>query len=127
MLAFLLAVLVAAVWSVHWVVIKIGLASMPPLWYGVLRLTTALLTVVAILLLRRRLRRPSRDDIPVVLSVGTLQIAASILLMNFALQIVPAGRSSILAYSMPVWAALLAWLVLRRRSGEPRWSDCSWG
>jgi drug/metabolite transporter (DMT)-like permease len=33
--------------------------------------------------------------------------------MNFALQAVPAGRSSVLLYAMPLWVALLLWAFFR--------------
>jgi drug/metabolite transporter (DMT)-like permease len=59
------------------------------------------------------LRRPPRGDGPVILSVGLLQMAAGVLIMNFALQAVPAGRSSVLVYTMPLWVALLLWLRFR--------------
>ena len=55
-----------------------------------------------------------RGDLPIVVSVGLLQVTAGIVLMNFALQIVPAGRSSVLAFSTPLWVALLLWLVFRK-------------
>jgi drug/metabolite transporter (DMT)-like permease len=109
---FLLALL-SVVWGVHWVVVKEGLQYFPPLTYGALRLITALLTMLAILAPGRRLHLPPRADLPVILSVGLVQMAISILIMNFALQAVPAGRSSVLAYAMPLWVALLMWLFFR--------------
>jgi len=48
-----------------------------------------------------------------VFSVSLFQIAAGVLIMNFALQAVPAGRSSVLVYTMPLWVALLLWLRFR--------------
>jgi drug/metabolite transporter (DMT)-like permease len=115
--AYLLLVLLALVWGAHWVVVKTGLHYMPPLTYGVLRLVGGLLTVVAILGAQRRLRLPPRSDLPIVLSTGTLQVAAGIVLMNFALQAVPAGRSSVLTFSTPLWVALILWLFFRKRLG----------
>ncbi len=111
--ALVLLALLSLVWGVHWVVVKEGLRYFPPLTYGALRLVTGLLTMVAILAPRRQLRRPPRADIPIVLSVGLVQMAVSILIMNFALQAVPAGRSSVLAYAMPLWVSLLMWLLFR--------------
>lgn len=109
--ALVLLALLSLVWGVHWVVVKQGLAYFPPLTYGALRLVTGLLTMIAILAPGRRLRLPPREDAPVILSVGLVQMAISILIMNYALQAVPAGRSSVLAYAMPLWVALLMWLL----------------
>jgi drug/metabolite transporter (DMT)-like permease len=111
--ALVLLAMLSVVWGVHWVVVKQGLAYFPPLTYGALRLVTGLLTMLAILAPGRRLHRPPRADLPVILSVGLVQMAISILIMNFALQAVPAGRSSVLAYAMPLWVALLMWLLFR--------------
>ena len=112
--ALVLLVLLALVWGAHWTVVKLGLQYMPPFTYGVLRLVGGVLTIVAILAFQRRLRLPPRGDLPIVISVGVLQVTAGIVLMNFALQIVPAGRSSVLAFSTPLWVALLLWLVFRK-------------
>jgi drug/metabolite transporter (DMT)-like permease len=72
-----------------------------------------LLTMVALLGVQGRLVRPPREDYPIIASVSLLQIAAGVLVMNFALQAVPAGRSSVLVYAMPLWVAVLLWLVFR--------------
>jgi drug/metabolite transporter (DMT)-like permease len=111
--ALVLLGVLAIVWGVHWVVVKEGLRYFPPLTYGTLRLGTALLTMLAILAPGGHLRRPPREDAPVILSVGLLQMAAGVLIMNFALQAVPAGRSSVLVYTMPLWVAALLWLWFR--------------
>jgi drug/metabolite transporter (DMT)-like permease len=103
------------VWGVHWVVVKKGLDYMPPLTYAALRIGAGLLTMIAILGAQRRIRLPPRSDLPIILSVGTMQIAAGVLIMNLALQAVPAGRSSVLLYAMPLWVAVLMWLVFRVR------------
>jgi len=112
--ALVLLALLALVWGAHWTVVKVGLQYMPPFTYGVLRLVGGILTIVAILGYQRRLRLPPRGDLSIVVSVGVLQVAAGIVLMNFALRIVPAGRSSVLAFSTPLWVALLMWAVFRK-------------
>jgi len=118
--ALTLLVLLSLVWGVHWVVVKQGLDYMPPLTYGTLRLLSGLVTMLLILGARRRIRRPPRADLPIVASVGLAQIAAGVLIMNLALQVVPAGRSSVLLYAMPLWVAVLLWLLfgVRPRRNE---------
>jgi drug/metabolite transporter (DMT)-like permease len=111
--ALVLLVLLALVWGVHWVVVKQGLHYLPPLTYGAFRMLGGLLTMLAILGVQRRIKRPPRHDLPIIASVSLLQIAAGVLIMNFALQAVPAGRSSVLLYAMPLWVALLLWAFFR--------------
>jgi drug/metabolite transporter (DMT)-like permease len=113
-----LLVLLALVWGVHWVVVKIGLGYMPPFTYAALRVGSGLLTVVALLTWQRRLRLPPRADLPMVLSVGLGQVALGVLIMNLALQVVPAGRSSVLVYTMPLWVAAILAVFLRVRPGR---------
>jgi len=113
--AVFLLVALAAVWGVHWVVAKRGLDYMPPFTYAALRVAAGLATVLAILGVRRRLARPPRHDLPVLVSVALGQVAAGTALMNIALQVVPAGRSSILVFTMPIWVVVLQVLAFRVR------------
>jgi drug/metabolite transporter (DMT)-like permease len=53
------------------------------------------------------LRLPPRSDLPIVASVGLLQVAGGVIIMNLALQVVPAGRSAVLVYTQPLWVAVL--------------------
>jgi drug/metabolite transporter (DMT)-like permease len=108
-----LLALLALTWGVHWVVVKQGLQYMPPLTYGAFRMIGGLLTMVALLGVQGKLQRPPREDYPIIASVGLLQIAVGVLIMNFALQAVPAGRSAVLVYAMPLWVAVLLWLGFR--------------
>jgi drug/metabolite transporter (DMT)-like permease len=113
--AYGLVVLLALVWGVHWVVAKTGLSYLPPFTYGALRVAIAAVTVAVVLGVQGRIKLPSWSDVPVVLAGGLGQIAASIILMNIALQSLPAGRSAILAYTTPLWVVVLQVLVLRAR------------
>ena len=76
--------------------------------------------MVVLLGAQRRLRLPARSDLSIVVSVGLGQIAAGVLIMNLALQVVPAGRSAVLVYSMPLWVAVLlaAFFGVRLRRAE---------
>ncbi len=113
--ALLLLGALAVVWGVHWVVAKKGLDYMPPFTYAALRVAAGLVTVLVIVGARRQLARPSRHDLPIILSVALGQVAAGTVLMNVALQVVPAGRSAILVYTMPIWVVILQALVFRVR------------
>jgi drug/metabolite transporter (DMT)-like permease len=110
-----LLVLLTLVWGVHWVVVKVGLRDMPPFTYATLRVAGGLATLVVLLAVRGQLRLPARSDLPIVASVGLGFVATSIALMNLALQVVPAGRSSVLVYTMPLWVALIMAVFLRVR------------
>lgn len=118
--AFLLLLATVLVWGANWPLLKMALGHCPPLWFAVLRLVLGILTLVLVLAPSGGLKRPARQDWPLVLSVGLLQMAAFGALINLGLMHVPAGRSSILAYTTPLWVAPGAVLLLGERLDRPR-------
>jgi drug/metabolite transporter (DMT)-like permease len=101
--AWLLLVLLVVVWGSHWVVVKVGLETIPGFTYGVLRLATGIAVLALLMAVTGRARRPYRQDLPIIISYGLLAVALLIIVMNLALPYIPAGRSAILAYTIPLW------------------------
>lgn len=101
--AWLLLLGVIVVWGVHWSVTKIGLETLPPLTYAMLRVLIGAVALAVLMRWLGRLRTPDRRDLPVVLSYGLLAVAAATVLMIVALVSAPAGRASILSYTLPLW------------------------
>jgi drug/metabolite transporter (DMT)-like permease len=66
----------------------------------------------------RRLAWPRRMDMPVILSVGTLQIACFFGLANLGVQDLPAGRSGVLAYTTMLWVVPLSILMGEKVRGR---------
>jgi drug/metabolite transporter (DMT)-like permease len=91
------------IWGSHWVVVKVGLETIPPFTYGVLRLLGGVVVLALLMGATGRLHRPERVDVPIIISYGLLAVALGIAMMNLALPFIPAGRSSILAYTIPLW------------------------
>jgi drug/metabolite transporter (DMT)-like permease len=83
------------IWGCHWSVAKIGLETIPPFSYAMLRLLVAMAVLAVLMQGAGRLRRPAPADIPIVISYGLLAIAVGIGIMNLALPWVEAGRASI--------------------------------
>jgi drug/metabolite transporter (DMT)-like permease len=110
--AWILLAAVVLFWGVNWPVMKYGLHYVPPLTFAALRLIMGAIVLAAVAAWRHELRLPHREDWPLVLGVGLLQMAAFMGLINVGLQYVPAGRSAILAYTTPLWVVPLAVLWL---------------
>jgi len=113
--ARLLLVGVVILWGANWPVMKLGVGAMPPVWFGAARMVLGALSLFAFLAVLGRLQLPQRRDLAVVLSVGLLQMAAFLGLVNIALQQVEASRSAILAYTTPLWVTPAAVLLLGER------------
>lgn len=111
--AWLLLFGLVIIWGSHWVVVKIGLETVPPLTYGVLRLVGGMVVLAALMAAAGRLHRPDRADWPIIVSYGLLAVGLGIAMMNLALPYIPAGRSSILAYTIPLWVVPVMALLAR--------------
>jgi drug/metabolite transporter (DMT)-like permease len=117
--ALLLAVVVVA-WGLNWPVNKVILESLPPLWMAALRSAIATVALFLIAVLRRRLVLPRRHDMPVLFSITLLHMVGFVVLANIGLQLVPTGRSVVLAYTTPLWVTPGAWLLLGERLSARR-------
>jgi drug/metabolite transporter (DMT)-like permease len=65
--------------------------------------------------MRGQLRLPGRTDMPIVLSIGIIQVGVFMALMHFSLALVDAGRAAILAYTSSLWVVPIALLLLGER------------
>ena len=115
-MAWLLLGSVILLWGINWPVMKLGIKDIPPMTFAVIRMLLGAVCMFGVLALRgNRIRLPSRHDLPIVLTVGLLQMGAFLGLVTVALQFVSAGRSSILAYTTALWVVPGAALFLGER------------
>src|SRR5262249_14813063 len=116
---YLLLTLLIVTWAISWPVIKIGVATVPPIWYACFRYAIATACLFALVLARREAVLPSRGDWPLVAVSAVFQMAAYAALSALALTTLPAGKASVLAFSTPLWVVpLSAWWLRERTSGR---------
>jgi len=103
------------VWGCNWPVLKMGVTELAPLTFRGLTLPLAALGMLIV-------ARISGDSIRVPRAswrrLGVLaffNIACWNGLVLFGVQQLPAGRSAILAYTMPIWATMIATIILHER------------
>ncbi|MEL0082178.1 MAG: DMT family transporter [Gammaproteobacteria bacterium] len=118
--AWLLIGLLIFIWGGNWPAMKIGLSHVPPLTFASLRLLTSAMTMLVLAFFMRDLGWPQRRDWPFLLAAGGLQMGVYIAMLTYGIQYVPAGRASILAYTMPVWVVPGAIILLGERLN--RWN-----
>jgi len=99
-----------------WPAIRIGTAEMSPLGFSVWRAGLSTAATFVMLGALGRLRLPSRQDLPLIATVATLQLTAFFLLAHTGVRYVPAGRASVLAYTTTLWLVPLSFLVGERPS-----------
>jgi drug/metabolite transporter (DMT)-like permease len=102
-------------WGFNWPITKYLLSELPPL---TLRGTTGVIgaCLLAALALARgqSLRVPVRM-LPRLMLAALLNVTGWMVLMGLALLWLPASEAALIAYTMPVWASMLAWPVLGER------------
>ena len=109
----------ALTWGYGWVITKYGFDYIEPFTFAALR---SLLSVAFLFVLLLVLRRPLKLVAPgLTLVIGLLQTTGFVVFTFWALEHSGAGKTSVLAYTMPFWLLLLAWLILGERLRGLQW------
>jgi len=102
-------------WGFNWPATKYLLGELPPLTLRGGTGVVGALLLAALALLRGQSLSVERALWPRLVLAALLNVTGWMVLMGLALLWLPAGETALIAYTMPVWAALLAWPVLGER------------
>jgi drug/metabolite transporter (DMT)-like permease len=103
---------VVLAWGLTWPVNKVVLATLPPIWAVSLRAAIATIALFALQAASGRLTLPPRGDLPVLISITLLHMVGFNLLASWGLELVPTGRTVVLAYTTPLWVTPAAAFLL---------------
>jgi len=107
-------------WGMNWPAMKFVLAQMPVLTF---RMMCVWLTGPALLLLARlggeQLGVPVREW-PMLLLAAFCNVTLWYFGTGMGVSLIPAGRASLIAFTMPVWVALFSAILLHERLGTRR-------
>ena len=113
--SILLLVALSFFWGTNWPFMKIALTEIPIWWFRTLCLFGGGLSLLAISYVSgQRVRLQVWEISPLILCM-TFGMLGWHLFSAYGVTVMPAGRASIIAFTMPVWAVLLARVIL----GEP--------
>ena len=102
-------------WGFNWPVTKYLLSELPPLTLrGVTGVIGALL-LAAFAMMRSQSLTVTEGQWPRLVVAAILNVTGWMVLMGLALLWLPASEAALIAYTMPVWASLIAWPVLGER------------
>jgi len=102
-------------WGFNWPIMKYLLSELPPLTMrGLTGVAGASLLAGLAIISGQSLRVPG-ELWPRLLLAAFLNVACWMTLMGLALLWLPAGEAALIAYTMPVWASVLAWPILGER------------
>jgi drug/metabolite transporter (DMT)-like permease len=111
--------LLAAIWGYNWIQMKIAVQYASPFQFSAWRVALGGLALLAAMVWLRKPLRPKA--IPETCLIGLLQTAGMYGLASWALVSGGAGKTSVLAYTMPFWTILFAWLLLGERVRGLQW------
>src|SRR5262245_7127239 len=102
----------ALVWGVNWPVLKLGVTEIAPLTFRALTLPFAALGLLALAKATGDSIRIPRAMWTKVALLGFANITGWNGLLLFGVQQMPAGRSAIIAFTMPMWSVLFSLALL---------------
>lgn len=111
-MAFGLLAVIALSWGLTWPVNKAILTYISPIWAVAIRLVVGAAVAGILTYGLGKLRWPPRQDLPMLFGHSILHMALFGTFTSLGLVYVAAGRTVLIAYTMPLWVFPLAWLVV---------------
>ena len=103
------------VWGTNWPLFRIALEELPVLTFRTIVLASAVTVLTVILLVRREsFAVPKGKWLPLIVA-SAMNILVWNIATSFAVLYIPSGHASVLAYTMPLWVALLGFIVFRQK------------
>jgi drug/metabolite transporter (DMT)-like permease len=110
-----LLALLTLFWGINWPIMKIALAEMPVFTFRAFCLAGGALGLFAIALLKRMPLGIPRGHVWHLAWISLFNIAGWNIFVLYGLSMLPAGRTTILAFTMPLWLVPMSVLVLHER------------
>ena len=103
------------VWGTNWPLFKIALDELPVLTFRAIVLVTASVVLLAIMLVRRESFAVPRGKWPALVAASAMNLFIWNIATSLAVLYIPSGHASVLAYTMPLWVALIGFAVFGQR------------
>ncbi len=118
---FVLLVLLTLAWGFNWPVMKLGVASYPPLGFRAISIWLGLpVLAVALVVMKVPFRVPRRDW-PELLWLGATNMFVWHACIILAVKALSGGRAAILGYTMPVFSAVIGALLFSAALTRRAW------
>ena len=118
---WLLLGVLTLLWGLNWPMMKFTLREVSPLYFRALTMSGGTLTLIAFFTWRGVPLRVSRADAVRLAWLALPNIIGWHLCSIIGLSQLPAGRASILAFTMPVWTVLLTVALFGERMSARSW------
>ncbi|MGA6841462.1 DMT family transporter [Priestia megaterium] len=107
--------LASSIWGGMYVVVKVVVAIIPPLELVWIRYVIAILALVIIGLIKRQSWRISKRHIPLIVTIGVIGNAISIVTQEYGTMLSSAQMGAIITSSTPAFMVIFARLILKEK------------
>lgn len=107
--------LAASIWGGMYVVVKVVVAVIPPLELVWIRYVIAILALFIIGLIKRQSWRVNKRHIPLIVAIGVIGNAISIVTQEYGTMLSSAQMGAIITSSTPAFMVIFARLILKER------------
>jgi drug/metabolite transporter (DMT)-like permease len=102
------------VWGTNWPLFAIALAELPVLTFRTIVLTVAIAVLFAIVRWRGLSLAVPAGKWPALVAASSMNLLVWNIATSMAVLYIPSGHASVLAYTMPLWVALIGFVVFRQ-------------
>ncbi len=107
--------LLTLVWGTNWPLFRIALDELPVFTFRTIVLAAGSAMLALILLIRRESFAVPKGKWPALIAASAMNILIWNIATSLAVLYIPSGHASVLAYTMPLWVALIGFAVFRQR------------
>ncbi|MCO5108940.1 MAG: DMT family transporter [Burkholderiaceae bacterium] len=116
-----LLVLLTLSWGVNWPVMKIGVHELAPMTFRTLTMLGGLPVLATIARVRGVSLRVPREECAELFVLALFNLVLWMVLAIYGVKLLSSGRAAILAYTMPIWAALIGIVVYAEHPSRRLW------
>lgn len=103
------------VWGTNWPLFRIALEELPVFTFRTMVLSSAVIMLTTILLVRRESFAVPKGKWPALILASFMNIGIWNIATSLAVLYIPSGHASVLAYTMPLWVAVMGFVVFGQK------------
>ena len=103
------------VWGTNWPLVRIALDELPVWTFRTIVMCVAVIMLTAILVIRGESFAVPKGKWPALIVASVMNVGVWNIATSLAVLYIPSGHASVLAYTMPLWVALLGFVVFGQR------------
>jgi len=117
----ILLILLTIVWGINWPIMKLGVQHFPPLSFRAVSMWLALPLIAAVLRYQGLPIAIPRSFWPQLLALAVPNMVMWHCLVISAIPMLSSGRAAILGFTMPIFSAIIGWVVYKERLSGRAW------